>query len=158
MAHWATRPIHLAKLVRASDGGRREVVGGFERSGGRSVAPPKFATWCPRGKGVGVLTRGVNRLGLEVLKSFADRETEKIWNLQHSRRIQPDIQQRALNKLAMISRAASLQDLRVPPSNHLEALKGERSGQFSIRINQQWRICFRWEDGDAHAVAITDYH
>lgn len=69
-----------------------------------------------------------------------------------------DIQQRALNKLAMISRAADLNDLKIPPANRLEALKGDRSEQFSIRINQQWRICFLWEDGDAHDVEITDYH
>jgi proteic killer suppression protein len=93
-----------------------------------------------------------------VLKSFADRETEKIWDLQHSKRLPFDIQQRALNKLAMISQAAVLEDLRIPPANRLEALKGNRSGQFSIRINQQWRICFRWKDGDAHDVEITDYH
>jgi len=93
-----------------------------------------------------------------VLKSFADKETEKIWNLQHSKRLPIDIQQRALNKLAMISRAVDLEDLKIPPANRLEALKGDRRGQFSIRINQQWRICFRWKDGDAHDVEITDYH
>jgi proteic killer suppression protein len=93
-----------------------------------------------------------------VLKSFADKETEKIWNLQHSKRLPIDIQQRALNKLAMISQAAVLDDLKVPPANRLEALKGDRSGQFSIRINQQWRICFRWKDGNAHDLEITDYH
>ena len=68
------------------------------------------------------------------------------------------IQQRALNKLAMMSQAADLNDLKIPPANRLEALKGDRSGQFSIRINQQWRICFRWKDGDAYEVEITDYH
>jgi proteic killer suppression protein len=93
-----------------------------------------------------------------VLKSFADQETEKIWNLQRSKRFPADIQQRALNKLAMISRAAGLDDLKIPPANRLEALKGDRRGEFSIRINQQWRICFRWKDGDAHDVEITDYH
>jgi len=93
-----------------------------------------------------------------VLKSFADKETEKIWNLQHSKRLPFDIQQRALNKLAMISRAAGLDDLKIPPANRLEALRGDRSGQFSVRINEQWRICFRWKDGDAHDVEITDYH
>lgn len=93
-----------------------------------------------------------------MLKSFADKETEKIWNEQHSKRLPIDIQQRALNKLAMISQAASLEDLKIPPSNRLEALKGNGSGQFSIRINQQWRICFRWKDGDAHDLEITDYH
>lgn len=93
-----------------------------------------------------------------MIKSFADKETQKIWNLQRSKRLPMDIQQRALNKLAMISRAADLNDLKIPPANRLEALKGDRSEQFSIRINQQWRICFLWEDGDAHDVEITDYH
>ena len=93
-----------------------------------------------------------------MLKSFADKETEKIWNLQHSKRLPVAIQQRALNKLAMISRAVDLADLKIPPANRLEALKGNRRGQFSIRINQQWRICFRWQDGDAYDVEIIDYH
>ncbi len=93
-----------------------------------------------------------------MLKSFADKETQKIWNEQHSKRLPADIQQQALNKLAMISQASSLDDLKIPPANRLEALKGNRSGQFSIRINQQWRICSRWKDDDAHDVEITDYH
>lgn len=70
-----------------------------------------------------------------MLKSFADKETEKIWNLQHSKRLPVDIQQRALNKLAMISQAVILEGLKIPPANRLEALKGSRNGQFSIRIN-----------------------
>ena len=93
-----------------------------------------------------------------MLKSFADKESERIWNGQHSKRLPITIQQRALNKLAMMSQAADLNDLKIPPANRLEALKGDRSGQFSIRINQQWRICFRWKDGDAYEVEITDYH
>lgn len=93
-----------------------------------------------------------------MIKSFSDKETERIWNLQRSKRLPPSIQQRALNKLAMISQATSLDDLKIPPANHLEPLKGDRHGQHSIRINQQWRICFRWRNGDAHEVEITDYH
>lgn len=93
-----------------------------------------------------------------MLKSFADKESERIWNGQHSKRLPITIQQRALNKLAMMSQAADLNDLKIPPANRLEALKGDRSGQFSIRINQPWRICFRWKDGDAYEVKITDYH
>jgi proteic killer suppression protein len=93
-----------------------------------------------------------------VLKSFADKETRKIWNEEHSKRLPLEIQQRALIKLAMINHAIDINDLRIPPANRLEALKGDRSGQFSIRINQQWRICFRWENGHAHEVEITDYH
>jgi proteic killer suppression protein len=95
---------------------------------------------------------------LSVIKSFADSETEKIWNQERSKRLPSDIQPRALMKLAMISQAKSLNDLRVPPANRLEALSGNRAGQFSIRINQQWRICFRWEEGDAFEVQIVDYH
>lgn len=93
-----------------------------------------------------------------MIKSFADAETEKIWNQQRSRKLPGDIQQRALNKLAMLSQAKDVNDLRVPPANRLEALSGNRIGQFSIRINQQWRICFRWEAGDAYDVEIVDYH
>ena len=93
-----------------------------------------------------------------MIKSFSDREAEKIWNQQRSTRLPASIQQRALNKLAMLSQAAGLDDLRIPPANHLESLKGDRAGQHSIRINQQWRICFRWQDGDAFDVEITDYH
>lgn len=93
-----------------------------------------------------------------MLKSFSDKETLNIWNEERSRRFPPDIQQRALIKPAMISQAIDINDLRIPPANRLEALKGDRNGQFSIRINQQWRICFRWENGHAHDVEITDYH
>ncbi len=93
-----------------------------------------------------------------MLRSFADKETERIWNLTRSKHLPPEIQQRALNKLAMINQAADLSDLRIPPANRLETLKGSRRGQFSIRINQQWRVCFRWSEGDAHDVEITDYH
>lgn len=93
-----------------------------------------------------------------MIKSFSDREAEKIWNQQRSTRLPDSIQQRALNKLAMLSQATGLDDLRIPPANRLESLKGNRSGQHSIRINQQWRICFRWQDRDAFDVEITDYH
>jgi proteic killer suppression protein len=93
-----------------------------------------------------------------VIKSFADDEAEKIWNQQRSRKLPGTIQQRALNKLAMLSQSNDLNDLRIPPSNRLEALSGNRRGQFSIRINQQWRICFRWDNGDVYDVEITDYH
>jgi len=95
---------------------------------------------------------------LFVIRSFADAETERIWKEQRSKRLPGDIQQRALNKLAMLSQASDLNDLRIPPASRLEALAGNRKGQFSIRINQQWRICFRWAGGDAHDVEITDYH
>jgi proteic killer suppression protein len=93
-----------------------------------------------------------------VIRKFADKEAEKIWRGTPSRRLPADIQQAARRKLRMLHNAANLDDLRVPPANRLEALKGNRAGQHSIRINNQWRICFRWEDGDAHDVEIVDYH
>ena len=93
-----------------------------------------------------------------MIKSFKSAETEKIFARQRSRRLPPDIQQTALRKLRMLNNAVSLNDLRVPPANRLEKLSRERAGQYSIRINDQWRICFEWRDGDAHNVEITDYH
>jgi len=93
-----------------------------------------------------------------VIRSFADREAEKIWRGQRSRRLPADIQQVARRKLRMLNAAAVLEDLRVPPANRLEALKGERKGQYSIRINDQWRVCFRWREGEARDVEIVDYH
>lgn len=93
-----------------------------------------------------------------MIKTFQCKQTDKIWQGQASRSFPPDIQNRALNKLRQLDAAISLNDLRLPPSNHLEALKGERNGQWSIRINGQWRICFEWDDGAACAVEIVDYH
>jgi proteic killer suppression protein len=93
-----------------------------------------------------------------VIRNFKDEEAEKIFNRQRSRKLPPDIQQVALRKLRMLNRAQTLQDLRVPPANRLERLGGDRTGQHSIRINSQWRICFEWEDGDALNVEIVDYH
>jgi len=93
-----------------------------------------------------------------MIKSFSDAETEHIFHRQRSRRLPPDIQQVALRKLRMLNNAASLNDLRIPPANRLEKLSGERIGQYSIRINDRWRICFSWQDGDAYDVEIVDYH
>lgn len=93
-----------------------------------------------------------------MIRSFADKETEKVWNGASSRRLPGDIQQVARRKLRMLNSAVMLDDLRIPPANRLEALKGNRRGQHSIRINDQWRVCFRWKDGDADDVAIVDYH
>ena len=93
-----------------------------------------------------------------MIKSFMDKEAEKIFNRQVSRKLPGDIQQVALRKLRMINRAIRLNDLRVPPNNRLEKLKRNRSGQYSIRINDQWRICFIWEEPDAYDVEIVDYH
>lgn len=93
-----------------------------------------------------------------MIKSFACKETEKIWKGEVSRRLPRDIQETARRKLRMVNNAHSLQDLRVPPANRLEALKGDLEGRQSIRINDQWRICFTWRDGDACQVEIVDYH
>lgn len=98
------------------------------------------------------------RYGRFVIRSFVDREAEKIWSGIRSRRLPADIQQVARRKLRMLNAATQLDDLRIPPANRLEALKGARRGQYSIRINDQWRICFRWEDGDVAGVEIVDYH
>ena len=93
-----------------------------------------------------------------MIRSFADPETEHIWNGERSRALPADIQQRAFRKLALIDAATALPDLQNPPSNRLHALTGDRAGQHSISINMKWRICFVWKDGDAHDVEITDYH
>jgi len=93
-----------------------------------------------------------------MIKSFQDKETEKIFNRQISSKLPQDIQRIARKKLVIIDAAASLNDLRTPPGNRLEALKRDRKGQHSIRINDQWRICFKWRDGDAYDAEITDYH
>ena len=87
-----------------------------------------------------------------------DGETEKIWNGERSRRLPGDIQAAALRKLRLINAARKIDDLRVPPGNRLEQLKGNRAGQWSIRVNDQWRIVFRWSEGGAEDVAIVDYH
>jgi proteic killer suppression protein len=93
-----------------------------------------------------------------VIQTFADRDTEELFRLRKSRRIPPAIQRVALRKLAQIHAVYQLRQLSVPPGNHLEALKGKRAGQHSIRINDQWRICFVWKSSDAYDVEITDYH
>ena len=93
-----------------------------------------------------------------MIRDFADQETEKLFRRNAVKRIPRPVQRRALRKLLLIDAAESLDDLRVPPGNRLEKLRGDRDGQYSIRINDQWRICFRWEDTDASAVEIADYH
>jgi len=93
-----------------------------------------------------------------MIRSFADKETEKIFHQIFSRRLPENIQKTALRKLIMLSNAKNLEDLRVPPANRLEALKGDRAGQYSIRINDQFRICFKFSDGDSYDVGIVDYH
>ena len=93
-----------------------------------------------------------------MIRSFRCRETQGIFELRRLRRLPSDIQQVALRKLRMLARSSNIEDLRVPPANHLEKLAGKRSGQWSIRINDQWRICFHWSSGDAFDVEIVDYH
>ncbi len=93
-----------------------------------------------------------------MIVSFRSHETERIWSGERSRRLPPDIQQTALRKLRMLNNAKTLRDLAVPPNNRLEALKGQRAGQHSIRINDQWRICFVWTAGGPEDVEIVDYH
>jgi proteic killer suppression protein len=93
-----------------------------------------------------------------MIVSFRDPETASVWAGRRSRRLPPDIQAVALRKLRLLNNAKVLNDLRVPPGNRLEALKGGRKGQHSIRINEQWRICFVWSQGHAHEVEIVDYH
>jgi len=93
-----------------------------------------------------------------VIEDFACKETAKVFRGEPSRKFPGDIQARALMKLRQIHRTVSIEQLRVPPSNRLETLAGNRRGFWSVRINQQWRIVFRWEEGNATAVQITDYH
>ena len=93
-----------------------------------------------------------------MIKTFKDAETEKIYQRERSRKLPPDIQQAALRKLRMVNNSINLNDLRVPPANRLEKLSGNRAGQYSVRINDQWRICFEWRGSDAFNVEITDYH
>ena len=95
---------------------------------------------------------------IQMIKRFFDKETQQLYVKGKSKRLPSDLIRRAIRRLEYINLAKNLQDLRVPPSNRLHALKGDREGQFSISINEQWRICFRFIDGDAYDVEITDYH
>ncbi len=93
-----------------------------------------------------------------MIRDFSDKEAANIWKGTPARRLPAGIQTVARRKLRMLNSAVTLDDLRIPPGNRLEALKGSRHGQHSIRINEQWRICFHWKDGDAYGVEIVDYH
>jgi proteic killer suppression protein len=93
-----------------------------------------------------------------MIRDFADQETELVWSGRRSRRLPQDIQAVALRRLRLLNQARRLDELRVPPGNRLEALRGERAGQYSIRINDQWRICFVWTEGAPAHVQIVDYH
>ncbi len=93
-----------------------------------------------------------------MIRSFKDKETERVWQGKRSRRLPHKIQASARRKLRMLNNAQSTEDLRIPPANRLEALKGNRRGQHRIRINNQWRVCFVWRDGEAYDVEVVDYH
>ena len=93
-----------------------------------------------------------------MLRSFRDKDTEAVWQRRRSRKLDPSLQRAAWRKLAMLDAAETLADLRIPPGNRLEKLAGDRAGQHSIRVNQQWRVCFRWTDAGPEGVEITDYH
>jgi proteic killer suppression protein len=93
-----------------------------------------------------------------MIRSFADPETERLFSTGKARRLPRDILRRAVMRLRQLDAATRIEDLRLPPSNRLEPLKGDRAGQHSIRINDQWRVCFRFVDGDAFDVEIVDYH
>ncbi|RME51595.1 MAG: type II toxin-antitoxin system RelE/ParE family toxin [Caldilineae bacterium] len=93
-----------------------------------------------------------------MIKSFRNDETERIFRRQFSRRFPPDVQRIAYRKLIYLHAAKTLRDLLAPPSNRLEKLSGDRAGQYSIRVNRQWRICFEWNEGDAYNVELVDYH
>lgn len=93
-----------------------------------------------------------------MIRSFRDRDTELVFNRLSARRLPNDIMRAARRKLLILNAAEKLADVRIPPGNRLEKLSGDRRGQHSIRINERWRICFRWRDGDAYDVEIVDYH
>ena len=93
-----------------------------------------------------------------MIQTFADKETERLFNREPVKMFPPPVQRSALRKLLILDAAESLDDLRTPPGNRLEKLHGDREGQYSIRINDQRRVCFRWDAGDAYEVEVTDYH
>lgn len=93
-----------------------------------------------------------------MLRSFADKETERVWRRERARKLDRGTQRAALRKLLILDAAETLDDLRVPPGNRLEKLKGDRAGSYSVRVNQQWRICFSWTEAGPEGVEIVDYH
>jgi toxin HigB-1 len=93
-----------------------------------------------------------------VIRSFADKETQRLFRGRKSKAVPPELRERALSKLLVLNAATNVEDLRAPPGNRLEKLRGDREGQYSIRVNRQYRVCFSWIGADAHDVEITDYH
>jgi proteic killer suppression protein len=125
------------------------------------MSPPLRNLFEKKDKNGPYITFDVKRLALynqEVIKTFRDEETEKVFHRQFSRKLPSDIQLVALRKLRMLNNAYTIADLRIPPANRLEKLTGNRAGQYSIRINDQWRICFEWRNNTVYNVEITDYH
>jgi len=129
------------------------------RAPGPNLSSPR--SWAPRWRiepHITLLGNNVARYTRCVLRSFADKDTERIWRREPVRRLDQTTQRAALRKLLILDAAETLADLRVPPGNRLEKLVGDRAGQYSIRVNQQWRVCFRWRTGGADDVEIVDYH
>jgi proteic killer suppression protein len=93
-----------------------------------------------------------------VIRSFADKETQRLFRGRKSKAVPTELRERALSKLLVLNAATNIEDLRAPPGNRLEKLRGDREGQYSIRVNRQYRVCFSWIGADAHDVEITDYH
>ena len=93
-----------------------------------------------------------------MIRSFRAKDTEAIWHRRHVRKLSPELSRLTYNKLVLINAAENINDLRVPPGNRLEKLAGARAGQYSIRVNEQWRVCFNWRGDDAYDVEIVDYH
>lgn len=126
--------------------------------GEETTSPPCLLFRWPGSPTITLAVINACRYYHEVIKSFADRDTERLFRRERVRRLGAEVQRVALRKLRMLDAATVLDDLRTPPANRLEKLKGDRSGQHSIRINRQWRICFVWRGGDAYDVEIVDYH
>ena len=105
-----------------------------------------------------IAVNSASRYYSDVIRSFGDKQTEKLFLREHSKALPKQLQRIALRKLLQIDAAEGLEDLRAPPGNRLEPLRGKRRGQHSIRINDQWRISFIWKGGDAHSVEVADYH
>lgn len=138
--------------------GRRVTARHYHDSVAPTLGPVGWSRLLDRARQVTLDVNNETRNWREVIRSFRDRETEKASEHERSRRLPPDVQRQTHRKLLRVDAAGALDDLRVSPGNRLERLSGERKGQYGIRVNDQWRICFRWERGDAYDVEITDYH
>lgn len=149
--HSSARTLEVARIDQRDFGDSGSLVG---RSAGR--AADCLGDEEPRYDALRYITLHV--IVRRMIKTFHGKETERIWQGLRSRRLPQDIQEVARRKLRMLNNARALSDLRIPPANRLERLRGERLGQHSIRINDQWRVCFVWRSGDAFDVEIVDYH